>query len=99
MNKQELMDLFPIKGYLTQEIIDKADIGNTANCRGALTLKAALGDNLKYFKQDSMWGAITGTVSVISGGEFDITTKEGINFMTTNEPQDVLFYVCNGDDV
>ena len=81
MTKEQILALFPLKGEVTQEILDNADIHDTGNCRGAQALKAALGDNLQYFDEHNMWGTTYGRVYLKDGNTFRLTTEEGYEFM------------------
>lgn len=85
-------NLFPLKGKITQEIIDKADTMDPSNCIGALTLGAALEG--KITKEDSIisWGVYTG-LNEINGQAVRLTTEEDIDMMDVIKPQKVTFII------
>ena len=87
MNQSELISLFPMEAYITQEIIDNSSRYLTKKCIGALTLKTILPEE---FKDKASWGD-TKTQEVIPG--YIITTEEGISMMDVIEPQKVTFII------
>lgn len=82
-------NIFPLQGYITQEIINKANIYDVCSCIGALTLKEALGDNIRFFEKIS-WGNSSGN-NTFNGKPVSITTEEDIYFMGVTTPQKVTF--------
>lgn len=85
--------LFPLKGEITQEIIDSANIFDIANCIGALTLKSALGENLQLVESKSLWGSYTGFINLVDETKVSIGTIENTNFMNVTKPQLVTFII------
>lgn len=86
--------LFPLKGKITQDIIDNSNINDGNTCIGANTLRAALGDHLNL-GSFLCWGAIDGNILTSSGEILDIDTEGSINFMQVTEPRDVTFIIIN----
>ena len=86
MKIKDFEALFPLKAMVTQEIIDNANIMDTRNCIGALTLKSVLP---KY--TDSLeWGAISGNI-ITDEGIVHISTFKLVDMMMVKEPQEVTF--------
>ena len=82
MKLEEFKKLFPLKGKLTQEIIDNADINSILRCRGARAIKEALNsDNF-----DISWGRVDGFINY-----YPVTTIERIDFMKQETPMEVTF--------
>lgn len=82
-----IKDLFPLKGNVTEEILQNKNLYNTEDCTGARTLKAALskaGVNINDF--DIRWGTHTGTISR-SGKEIIVTST--FNMMRVEKPLEV----------
>jgi len=87
MKKQEIINLFPITANITQEIIDKAYLGDIRKCIGALTLKTVIPEN------DVIWGVESGGIYPNEVGEqaVKITTVEKTNMTDVTKPQEVTF--------
>jgi hypothetical protein len=80
---QTIRALFPLKGKITKEIIEKSDVKSIFKCIGANTLRAALGDNINLLLEGKpiSWGRTTGSVhfddfSIAIGNEGDIDLME-----------------------
>lgn len=87
--------LFPLKGEITQEIINTANTFDYGNCIGALTLKAALGVDIELVDSViSIWGSRNG-IQRIEGIPVAVTTIGGINMMRVTEPQSVTFILTD----
>jgi len=91
-NTYRLKVLFPLNGYITQEIIDKANVNDPKRCIGALTLKEALNNNNKLLSHCIYWADTDGNVKVDKKW-LSITTIENIDFMKVIEPQSVTFII------
>ncbi len=87
-----LSEVFPLKGFITQEIIDKSNVNDTSNCIGTNTLKEALGENTNLFDYIG-WARHSGANSSIEKGSIRITTVEGIDLMEVKRPQEVTFII------
>lgn len=92
-NLEKYISLFPLQGELTQEIIEKAHPYNTRECQGALTLKAALGENISLLANGDCWGSNQGVQSIKEGGEVRLTTMENLCFPHAKTPQKVTFII------
>ena len=90
--KEKFISLFPLKGRITQEIIESSDIGDSDNCIGANTFRKAIGDNISLF-QDTGWGTDIGHMVLIDDTIVDIGTEEDIDMMEVVEPRDVTFII------
>lgn len=94
MKLKDITSLFPLKGQLTQEILDKANIHDINKCNGALTLKAALPEGMQDYVT---WGVYTGVVYTNKkkqdtiGSHAVISTLEDLDFMDATTPQEVTF--------
>lgn len=89
---KQFLALFPLKGQLTEQIINNADVYNTDDCRGARTLTAALGDNISLIYGKVKWGDTFGGCTV-DGANIFLSTEMNTNFMEAKEPQTVIFVV------
>lgn len=87
-----LSEVFPLKGFITQDIIDKSVLMDTTNCIGANTLKEALGENINLFDYIG-WAIHSGANSSKERGSVRITTVEGIDLMEVKRPQEVTFII------
>ena len=96
MNTEQVKKLFPLKAVITQNIIDSADVWNVEKCKGALTLKSVLPDELK---DNVTWGANDGFIfeRESKGSEevqmIRIATEEGVNMIYIEEPLEVTFII------
>lgn len=90
MSKVE--DLFPLKGEVTQEIIDTAGKYSIIDCIGAKTLRIAVESriNIELRGYDLTWGSHSGSI-VHEHSLFNIGTLEDVNMMRITEPQTVTF--------
>lgn len=85
-----LYNLFPLKGEITQEIINKANVKNPYACIGALTLKAAL--DKAGVNSNVSWAHHSSYSTTIEGQSLGIiTTEQGINMVKVTTPQEVTF--------
>lgn len=89
---EQFKALFPLKGRVTQEIIDEADIDDWQNCVGALTLSEALGENIQLVDKIN-WGNDRGFPKVDKETVI-LTTKEKYNMMGITKPVDVEFILA-----
>lgn len=89
--REQFKKLFPLKGEITQKIIANARIYNVAQCTGALTLVASLGENAALLDGIS-WGDDSGHPK-INGKYIEITTIEHVNFPSIITPQSVTFII------
>lgn len=97
--KQKYESLFPLKGYITQEIIDSAEVTHPGKCIGAMALRNALGENINLIHKkwrDNIWGYKNGQqiISVPEGADFDsvrLGTIEGIDLTEVRTPMEVTF--------
>lgn len=88
-NLDDIRALLPLKGNLTQEIIDTSKYHNPLDCPGRNTLKAALGELGSHIQLT--WAGDTGTVYDKNIHEWIIlTTVQKINFMRS-KPTEVDF--------
>ena len=87
-----LEQIFPLKGFITQEIIDKSYTYDTYNCIGTNTLREALGEDVKLF-YGLGWGRTVGCNYHIREGGVCIGTVEDIDFMRVQSPQEVTFII------
>lgn len=95
-NTERYKSLFPLKGIITQDIIDNANISSINNCIGSLTLKAALGDNIDLLDcSGGLWGNSYGSNHIKDGGFVRITTTDGVEMMGVNKPMEVTFIVID----
>ncbi len=92
MTNKNFEALFPLKGRITKDIINKADVMDIRGCRGARTLKAALGPKSK--NKDIIWGTNDG-YATIGKVRYRIGTKEGIDFMNQNREKNVTFIILD----
>ncbi len=84
-------ELFPLKGTITKEILDKADKNDVYDCIGARCLKNALGEHRYMFFS---WGVETGYLRGAYDGAriYSIDSNgESLNLMNVKSPCDVLF--------
>lgn len=88
MSIEEIKALFPLKGQLTQEILDNSNTMDIYSCNGANTLKQSLGD---IGENVVTWGAWFGIINEYSTKDFKIGTLEDLDFMYATEPQEVTF--------
>lgn len=87
MTIEEIKALFPLKGQLTQSVLDKSKIVDIFNCNGALTLQEATG---KPFGYKIYWGIKRGFIES-QENTIQIGTEEDIDFMDARKPQEVTF--------
>lgn len=87
MTKDKIIQLFPLKGYISQEIIDASDPQDIQRCQGARTLKAALPEE---FEGLAMWAYSAGSIH-IDGYYLGVTTKEVVDFPSVKKPKKVTF--------
>jgi uncharacterized protein (DUF1919 family) len=93
---EKFRSLFPLKGMITQEIIDNSDRYCSNNCVGALTLKAALGENFELICVNvGLWIDVTGYVLTKDNYTTRLKTLEEIPMMKVLEPQEVTFVLDN----
>lgn len=81
----DIKTLFPLKGTITQQIIEGAKRTSPEFCVGALTLKAALAgkadlDSIKWINTIGFYDR-----------DIVITTQEQVKMITVREPQEVTF--------
>jgi hypothetical protein len=98
MTKEELKDLFPLYGNITQEIIDSAKIYNSQRCIGALSLRSALGHYTEKHNFTMSCGGYSGNLILNLNDENSdiyvrLTTEEKVNMMKITEPQLVTFII------
>jgi len=91
MNKiEKVKNMFPVKVQVTQEIIDKADVGDIFNCIGTLSL-----ESLKIPKVVSIsWGTIRGHIydkERKSKKIFSYHNNKPIDMTEITEPTEVEF--------
>lgn len=100
MKKQKLLDLFPLKGTVTKDIIENSDVYKSSNCIGVWTLKAALSNNLQPFEDvEFLWGSYSGGVfkkeSSNNGKTIFISSYaesgESLDMMKIERPTTVIF--------
>jgi len=88
--------IFPLKGQVTRKIIIDAHVFNPLSCIGALTLKAALGDNVNLFKL-LVWGSDISYNSLLDGTSVIIRSKtesgDSICMMNIKKPTTVYFHL------
>ena len=85
----DINKIYPLKGQVTQEIIDKAVLSDMFSCIGALTLKQALidiGFDVTDPKYKPKWGVNIGWV----GGTV-VCTDTYLSLMAVKEPCEVTF--------
>lgn len=96
---EQFLSLFPLKGEITQEILDKTTIDtrtDSKRCPGALTFTAALGENIKLLDGPVKWlvkYAYFGENRIDKECIPGITTLEGIRFTLVDKPQTVTFII------
>lgn len=92
MTNKQAQQLFPRKGQITQDIIDKAVTWDIFDCIGHHTIKESLDDE---FTGVVAWGSTRGTLKMNSGDRnLRITTTQEINMTTVTEPMEVTFIVA-----
>jgi hypothetical protein len=89
MHLKDLKKLFPLEGQLTNEILNSAVPLDNRNCRGVLTLKAALGEVSKELGFVT-WGTYNGSIS-LAGNILYVTTRENTNFVASKKPGKMTF--------
>lgn len=90
------ISLFPIKGKITQEIIDTADVNDINNCIGSKTLKSVIP---KKFHKYIIWGDSFAQINLGDGpvklstmeSYIFISTENSTNFMDVIKPTNVTF--------
>lgn len=96
MKKAEVLALFPLKGKVTLEIIEKAVLMDGGNCIGALTLKEALGVNNDGRNLISWMSVNGGIMAENIDRDFHycvLTTEEEVRMMQVVEPMEVTFII------
>jgi hypothetical protein len=102
-NRAQVEALFPLKAYVTQEIIDNSNIYDYHNCIGANTLIDALGENIPLLGiRDVTWGSSFGTLypeDCIDDNDETIrlTIKGGVDMMKVRKPMWVTFMLGQDD--
>lgn len=83
---------FPLKGILTEEILNTARAHDPLHCRGAVTLRNALGNDNLNLTDDNIviWGRTYG-LAYVGGLTIVITTVEKLDFMDANTQSTVTF--------
>lgn len=85
----EFKALFPLKGIVTQDIIDNANVLSVVKCIGAQSLRNALPEK---FKNYTSWGKVDGTMTI--GLDYlTVGTIENIDMMEVKKPIEVTFVV------
>lgn len=91
--------LFPLKGTVTPEIIELCDDGHPFYCKGAMTLRLALGEHVGLLIHTLSFGITKGTNEVWvderqkEAVAYDIHTLEDVNFDKLDKPTEVTFIV------
>ena len=98
--RDRIIDLFPLKGIITQAYIDdfKAlnDNTNVFNCPGACALRAALRDNIDLTcGKEVCFGCKSTTLSPRIGSGIFISTEERLILHKVTEPMEVTFIVTS----
>ena|SRR5688572_1691033 len=92
MNAEQFKVLFPLEGQVTQDILSNARLLNPWECIGALTLKAALGEEVVSKIQDISWRNWDGCVRL--GNDYiNIGTQENIPVIDIKQPQELTFII------
>lgn len=90
--KSSIDHLFPLKGYITQEIIDNSNVRDVYNCIGYNTLVQALGsENCEKYFSVMGWGNTSGSQRTKEDVSVLITTVEEVDMMDVTEPMEVTF--------
>lgn len=88
-----LVALFPLKGKVTKEIIEVANITDPFSCRGARTLRTALENAGVVINKDGgdyvLWARHSGIIQI--NGENLNVYSEGVDLMSVLEPMDINF--------
>lgn len=88
-----IKELFPLKGTITQEIIDGSNIHCIRECIGANTLRAALREAGVMDRLDPadpiFWGRWGGDIMLVNKAVLRIETD--IDMMEVTAPQEVIF--------
>ena len=86
MNREQIESKFPLKIYITEEIIQNADVMDNRKCNGALALKSVFPENY------ASWGCYSGGVIDDRGDRIDINSG-GVEMMGITTPRFVTFYL------
>jgi hypothetical protein len=85
--------LFPLKGSITQKILDNSDVIDTGNCVGYNTLHEAFGE-IEFEKGAMSWGNTSGSIR-LDDGSLHLTTEDKTQFMNVEEPTEVVFVISH----
>jgi hypothetical protein len=91
---ENIKQLFPLKGQITQEIIDSAKLSHPQECIGALTLKQSIASAGITDSLFIGWGIVGGTIdksTVDPNSSLAVGTEDRVNMMTVKEPTEVTF--------